>query len=71
MRWAFPGNLHQMSWKSHSKHEEMYMQLVDGNVLLSFREEELNIQRSQQREKQVLVLGCLVTGYLPKNHHPS
>lgn len=31
MRWAFPGNLHQISWKSDPKHEEMYIQLVgDG-----------------------------------------
>lgn len=45
--------------------------VMDGNMPLSFGEEELNMQRSQQREKEVLVLGCLVTGYLPKNHHPS
>lgn len=45
--------------------------VMDGNVPLSLREEELKIQRSQQREKEVLVLGCLATGYLPKNHHPS
>lgn len=45
--------------------------VMDGNVRLSLREEDLNIQRSQQREKEVLVLGCLATGYLPKNHHPS
>lgn len=42
-----------------------------GNVPLSLREEELNIQRSQQREKEVLVPGCLATGDLPENHHPS
>jgi len=47
------------------------LSMMDGNVPLSLREEELNMQRSRQREKEVLVLGCLATGYLPKNHHPS
>lgn len=47
---------------------------VDRNTpcwLLSLGEEELNMQRSQQREKEALVLGCLATGCLPKTHHPS
>lgn len=73
MRWAFLGNMHKISWKSHPKMKKCKYNLLvmDGNVSLSSGEEELNIQRSQQREKEVLVLGCLVTGYLPKNHHPS
>lgn len=45
--------------------------VMDGNEPLSVREEELNIQRRGQREKEVLVLGCLATGALPRSHRPS